>query len=214
VASGYWEIESGGESDRNADGTHMFAIPTVVKIGVAPSAQLSLFVPVLRETGVPLGMGDFGAGVKWRLVDGDGALQRFAILPAVKWPTGGDRGTSTTDLGLLLIDSRTIGPVSLDINAGLTRRSGDGSSAPRTSTLWTVSSAFPAVGPVGWQLECFGLPGTHGPEGAAPTVAVLTGPTLGAWRSLSLDAGVILPISGPQARAVYAGLVVNLGRWR
>jgi hypothetical protein len=80
--------------------------------------------------------------------------------------------------------------------------------------LWTVSSAFPAYGPVGWQLECFGLPGTHGPAGAAPSVAILTGPTLGAWRSFSLDAGVILPIAGPQSRAVYAGFVANLGRWR
>ena len=213
VASGYWELETGGESDRNADGTHTFAVPTVVKIGVAPNAQLSLFVPALRATGVPLGMGDFGAGVKWRLVDGDGPLQRFAVLPAVKWPTGGDRGTTTTDVGLLLIDSRTVGVVSLDINAGLTRHSGDGSSAPRTSTLWTVSSAFPAYGPVGWQLECFGLPGTHGAAGASPSVAILTGPTLGAWRSFSLDAGVIFPISGPQARAVYAGFVANLGRW-
>jgi hypothetical protein len=214
VAAGYWEIETGGESDRNVDGTHAFVIPTVLKLGIAPNAQLSLFVPALRETGVPLGMGDFGAGIKWRLVDGDGPLQRFAILPAVKWPTGGDRGTRTTDVGLLLIDSRSIGPVSLDINAGLTRRSVDGSVAPRTSTLWTVSSGFPAYGPVGWQLECFGLPGTHGPTGAAPSIAILTGPTLSAWRSVAMDAGIIVPLAGPQARAVYAGFVANLGRWR
>jgi hypothetical protein len=213
VASGYWEIESGGESDRIADGTRVLAIPTVLKFGVARTAQLSLFVPALRETGVPLGMGDLGAGVKWRLVDSDGPLQHFAILPTVKWPTGGDRGTRTTDVGLLLIDSRSIGPVNLDLNAGLTRRSGDGGSAPRTSTLWTVATGFPAYGPLGWQLECFGLPGTHGPSGAAPSVAVLTGPTLSAWRWLSMDAGVIIPLAGPQARAVYAGFVANLGRW-
>lgn len=211
VAPGYLEIESGVESDRDPDGSHAFVIPTVLKIGVAPRAQLSVFAPVASATGVSLGAGDLGVGIKWRLVDGDGALARFAILPTVKWPTGGDRGTHTTDVGLVLIDSRSIGPMSLDLNVGLTRRSGDGSTAPRTATFWTASSGLPLGGPVGWQLECFGYPGTNGPAGAA-TVAILTGPTLGAWRSLAFDAGVIFPVAGPQPRAVYAGFVSNVGR--
>jgi hypothetical protein len=217
VAPGYLEIESGVEGDRAPDGSHSLVIPTVFKIGVAPRAQLSLFVPAVSETGIPLGIADVSAGVKWRLADGDGPLQRFAILPTVKWATGGDRGTHTTDVGLLVIDSRTVGPMSLDLNLGLTRRSGDGTTAPRTATLWTVSSALPLANSFGWQLECFGYPGTHGPAGAAPTVAILTGPTLGAWRSLALDAGVILPVAGPQPRALYAGFVTNVGtivRWR
>jgi hypothetical protein len=212
VAPGYLEIETGVETDRNVDGMHTFLVPTVAKIGLAPGAQLSLFLPVLSATGVPLGAADFSVGVKWRLVDGDGPLQRFAILPFVKFPTGGDRGTNTTDVGLILIDSRSIGPASLDLNVGLTQHGGDGSTVPRTTTFWTASSGLPVAGPVGWQLECFGLPGTHGPAGRRPTVAILTGPTLGAWRSLALDAGVIIPLSGQQPRGVYAGLVTNLGR--
>jgi hypothetical protein len=211
VAPGYLEIETGAERDRNPDRSHAFAIPTVLKIGIAPRAQLSLFLPLVSATGVPLGIGDVAAGVKWRLVDGDGPLQRFAILPSVKLSSGGDRGTRTTDASILLIDSRTIGPVSLDLNVGLTRRSGDGSAAPRTATVWTASSALPLGGGVGWQLECFGYPGTHGPGGNAPTVAILTGPTLGVSRSLAVDAGVIVPVTGEQPRAVYAGLVTNLG---
>jgi hypothetical protein len=211
VAPGYVEVETGVESDRDPDGRHALLIPTVVKLGVATRAQLSLFVPALRGTGVPLGIGDLSAGLKWRLTDGDGPLQRFAILPTLKWATSGDRGTRTTDVGLLLIDSRTIGPMSLDLNAGIVRRSGDGSAVPRTSTLWTASSALPLAHSFGWQLECFGYPGTHGPAGTQPIVAILTGPTLGAWRSLAVDAGIIVPIVGPQPRALYAGLVTNLG---
>ena len=212
VTPGYLEIETGAERDRNPDGSHGFLMPNEAKIGLVPRVQLSLFLPVQSETGVPLGIGDIAAGVKWRLIDGDGPLQRFAILPLIKFSTGGDRGTNTTDLGLLLIDSRTIGPASLDLNAGLTRRSGDGATAPRTSTFWTAAGALPVAGPVGWQLECYGFPGTHGPAGSAPIVAILTGPTLGAWRTLALDVGLIVPVAGPQARAVYAGLVTNLGR--
>ena len=213
VAPGYVEIETGVETDRNPDDTHALQIPTVVKVGVAPRGQLSIFVPMQRETGVSLGVGDVGAGVKWRLTDGDGPLGRVAMLPSFTWSTGGDRGTHTNAAGLLLIDSRSVGPVSLDLNVGLTRHGGDGTTAPRTTTVWTASSAIPVAGAVGWQLECFGYPGTHGPAGNAPIVAILTGPTLGAWRSLAFDTGVILPLTGPQPKAWYAGAVANVGRF-
>ena len=212
VAPGYLEIETGVESDRNADGTRAFNVPTVAKIGLAPRAQLALFLPVQSATGTPFGIGDVAAGVKWRLIDGDGPLQRFAILPVIKLSTGGDRGTNTTDASLILIDSRSIGPASLDLNVGVTQHSGDGSTVPRTTTFWTASGGFTVAGPVGWQLECFGFPGTHGPAGSLPTVAILTGPTLGAWRALALDAGVIIPVSGRQPRGIYAGFVTNVGR--
>lgn len=214
VAQGYVEIETGVEADRNSDGSHGLLVPNEIKIGLAPRVQFSGFVPVQRLTGISLGIGDLAAGIKWRLIDGDGPLQRFAILPLIKFPTGGDRGTNTTDVGLLLIDSREIGPASVDINAGLTRHGGDGSTIPRTSTFWTVAGAIPVAGPIGWQLECFGFPGTHGPAGSAPIVAILTGPTLAVARSLALDGGIIVPVTGPQARAFYAGLVTNLGRLR
>lgn len=211
VAPGYVEIETGVETDRNPNHTHALQIPTVVKLGIAPRAQLSIVAPALRTTGSSLGLGDVGAGVKWRLTDGDGPLGRVAVLPSFTWSTGGDRGTHTNAAGLLLIDSRAIGPVSLDLNVGLTRRGGDGTTAPRTATVWTASSAIPVAGAVGWQLECFGYPGTHGAAGNAPIVAILTGPTLGAWRSLAFDTGVILPLTGPQAKAWYVGAVANLG---
>jgi hypothetical protein len=212
VAPGYLEIETGVEGDRNVDGTHVFTVPSELKVGLAPRAQLSVFLPMASATGVPLGAGDFSAGVKWRLIDGDGPVQRLAILPFVKFPTGGDRGTNTTDGGLILIDSRSIGPASLDLNVGVTEHGGNGSTVPRTTTFWTASGGFPVAGPVGWQLECFGFPGTNGPAGRSPTVAILTGPTLGAWRTLALDAGVIIPVAGQQPRGVYAGLVTNVGR--
>jgi hypothetical protein len=101
--------------------------------------------------------------------------------------------------------------VSLDLNAGLTRRGGDGSVAPRTATVWTVATGIPVAGRVGWQLECYGYPGTHGPAGTRPIVALLTGPTFAALPSLAFDTGVILPLAGPQPKAWYAGAVVNVG---
>ena len=100
----------------------------------------------------------------------------------------------------------------MDLNLGMTWRSGDGTQAPRTSTLWAAAAGIPLRGAFGWALECYGLPGTSGPSGVAPIVAVLTGPTWVVLPELALDAGIIIPVSGPQARAAYLGVVTNIGR--
>ena len=44
-------------------------------------------------------------------------------------------------------------------------------------------------------------------------VAALFGPTLSVREWLALDGGVIVPIAGSPPRAIYAGGVVNGGRW-
>ena len=216
VAPGYLEMETGGEWDRYSDQSRGAVIPTVLKFGLTSHAQLSVFAPVANPPGAgSLGMGDLAVGVKWRVMDDHPVLGRFAILPSIKLPTGSQAsgaGTGTTDVGLLLISSHDVGPVSLDINAGYTRRGGDGSTAPRDATLWTISTGGPAVGALGWAAEVFGYPRTTGPAGQPSTVATLFGPTLSASTWLAFDAGVIVPISGSPPRAVYAGGVWNVGR--
>jgi hypothetical protein len=216
VATGWWEIETGVERDAIAPSQTALSTPTVFKIGIASHAQLSIAASTVRPPGSSLGFGDASVGVKWRLLDDAPILGDFAVLPSIKFPTGSsERGTGTTDAGLLLISSHDLGPVAMDLNAGLTRRSGDGRDAPKTATLWTASFGGPIAGPIGWVAECFGLPGTGGPAGSAPSVALLAGPTYLAYEWLAFDAGVIVPVLGPQPHAVYAGGVYNIGRlWR
>ena len=132
----------------------------------------------------------------------------------IKAPTGSadlQRGTNTFDFSLLAISSRTIGQVAVDINIGYTRRSGDGSNAPTNATQWTLSLGGPFGGAFGWVVELFGFPGTSGPSGQAPSVGFLVGPTFLAREWLQLDAGVIIPVYGPQPHALYAGTVYNVG---
>lgn len=210
VAPGYLEIETGIERDEGP----ALSVPTEFKIGLASHVQLSLQTPVLRPSSVGAGVGDFAAGVKWRLLDDAPVLGRFALLPAIKFPTGAStrgRGTGTTDASLLLISSHDLGPVTMDLNAGYTWRSGNGASAPRRASLWTASFGGPIYEQLGWTAECFGYPATHGPAGQPNIVALLAGPTLLARNSLAFDTGVIWPITGPQPRALYAGLVYNVG---
>ncbi len=66
--------------------------------------------------------------------------------------------------------------------------------------------------PVGWVAEFYGFPATSGPAGDEATVAFLVGPTLKVRPWLVLDAGVIVPIAGPQPNAVYVGVTYNVGR--
>src|SRR5213075_69501 len=170
VARGWVELEEGAEWDRAADGARSFVAPTNLKLGLAPRAQLNLLFNLIRNprlSGASLAMGDLTVGVKYRIVDGDRILGDFAVLPALKLPTGAiAAGTGTTDFSLLLISSRDVGPVAVDLNVGQTRRTGDGSDAPKIAGIWTASFGFPVTGPIGGTLEVFGYPRTTGPQAA------------------------------------------------
>jgi len=215
VAAGWVEVETGLERDSYAATRVGWQNPTVIKLGVARNAQLNVAETVVRPPGTSAGFGDLTVGLKWRLSDAYPVLGRFAVLPSVKFATGSLRrglGTGTTDMSMLLISSHALGGVEMDLNAGYTRRSGNGSAAPRDATVWTASFGGSLRGPVGWTAECFGYPGTGGPAGAAPIVALLAGPTFLARAWLAFDAGLIVPIAGPQPHALYAGTVYNVGQ--
>lgn len=215
VARGYAELEQGGEWDRQRDGTRTFFAPSNLKIGLASNAQLNILLNIIRDRSIPGGtfaLGDLTLGIKYRIVEGDRLLGDFAILPAIKVPSAApdDAGTGTTDFSLLLISSRQLGPVAIDLNVGETRRSGDGSVAPRVTRMWTASFGMPLAGRLGATLEFFGYPkvATVDDEGSA---AILVGPTFLARKWLALDAGIITPLTGALPHAVYVGFVWNAG---
>ena len=217
VAPGWLEIEAGTELDRYDDADRGGLAPVLVKVGLAPRLQLSVQAPVVVRPpgGGTTGFGDLSIGLKWRLVESAPVVGDFAILPGIKTPSGSadfGTGTGTTDVSLLFISSHSIGPVAMDLNLGFARRSGDGTVAPRNASVWTASFGGPARGALGWVGELYGYPATAGPAGAASIVALLAGPTLQVRPWLTLDGGLIAPISGPQPRAIYLGVVYNVGR--
>jgi hypothetical protein len=214
VAPGWLEIETGVERDQFVPSQVGLQTPTVLKFGIADHMQFSVFGNVVKPAGGSAGFGDLAAGAKWRLVDDAPIVGDFAVLPSIKFPTGSadaGTGTGTTDAGLLLISSHQFGDISMDVNVGYTHRSGNGSAAPTSATLWTVSVGGPAVGSLGWTAECYGYPGTGGPSGQPPIVALLGGPTFLARSYLAFDAGIIVPVRGGQPHALYAGGVYNVG---
>jgi hypothetical protein len=218
VAPGYVEVEAGVERDAlRGDASQVFT-PALVKIGLAPRVQFNVASSWVRNAAAGAstsGIGDLTVGLKVRLADAAPLLGRFAVVPSIKLPTGSARrrtGTGTTDAGLLLISSHTVGPAAVDANVSYTRRSGDGTIAPRDETLWAVAAGAPVQGALGVAVELFGYPGTSGPGGYAPTTALLAGPTFQARPWLFFDAGVLRRLSGPQPNAAYAGVTYNAGR--
>lgn len=214
VAPGWFEIEAGVEHDRFGSSTTLLA-PTVLKLGLASHVQLGVFTAAVQPSESSTGLGDAGVMLKWRILDDAPILGDFAIQPGIKFPTGsvsGGMGTGTTDALFLLISSHQFGPVAMDLNAGYSRRSGNGTVAPKDATLWTASFGGQAIGKLGWVFEVFGYPRTTGPAGASSTVAVLAGPTFLMHKWAAFDIGVISPLAGPQPRAAYVGTVINLGR--
>ena len=214
VAPGFVEIEGGVEVDHYDDASSGGLVPAVIKIGLASHLQLTVQAPIVRPSGEGTGVGDVSVGIKWRVADDTPLFGDLAVLPSIKLPSGSattGAGTGTTDAGLLLISSKQWGAVSLDLNVGVTHRSGDGNDVPRNSTLWAVSFGGPVAGLVGWGAEVYGYPATSGPAGSEAIVAVLVGPTFELRNSLVLDVGFIAPITGPQPRAFFAGFTYNVG---
>jgi hypothetical protein len=214
VAPGWIEIEAGTEFDRYGDHAHGETAPLVAKIGLTRRTQLELQTPIVHSRGLHAAAGDLLVGVKWRAVEHAPVVATLAVFPSIKFPTGSTAsgaGTGTTDVGIVLISSREFGDVSLDLNAGFTHRIGDDGLAPHDSSVWAVSFGGPAYRSVGWVAELFGYPPTSGSSGAGAVVAALCGPTMKVRGWLVLDAGVIVPVEGPQPKAIYAGAVYNIG---
>jgi hypothetical protein len=219
VAPGWIEAEAGTEFDRYEHGSHGAMVPVDVKIGLAPRVQFEALVSMVQAPGPPgPAIGDLALGVKWRFAERKPIVGSLAVFSTLKMPTGSTdsgAGTGTTDVSVVVISSHKIGEVALDLNAGFTGRSGDDTYASRKAGVWTISFGGPAVGPVGWVAELFGFPRTSGPAGDEAVVATLFGPTFSARSWLAFDVGVIAPITGPQPRAIYAGVVYNIGQlWR
>jgi hypothetical protein len=218
VAVGIVEVETGVQWQRPTPDVGLLSGPVLFKIGLGKRLQLDVapgWAWVEQAAEKQALLSDLVIGLKWQIAEHLPILAGLSIQPTLKIPTGSltrGTGTGTTDVSILVISSRKVGRVSLDMNVGYTRRSGDGSNAPKGSTVWTAATGIPILGGLQWDAEIFGYPGTSGPAGYSPIVAFLTGPAFQVQRSVVLDAGLILNISGFGGTAFYTGVTWNMGR--
>lgn len=216
VAPAYVEVEAGAQVAAPSD-QRIVLVPVLVKIGLAPSVQLDIAPGYARARDhdvVTSGMTDWSFGAKWHALNDVSVLGDFAVQAVLSVPTAPTRtvGTGTTGVSLLGISSHQWNGYELDVNAGITARTGNGSRAPTFATMWTGSLAVPLTARLGAAVELFGYPGTSGNAGAPPAVGFLIGPTYAVTRWLVLDAGAMFNVSHQNGNSVYAGLTWNLGR--
>ena len=217
VAPGWIEVEMGATFARPGDQAGSAAVPLTAKLGLGSRTQLTVGAAIVVPDDGATGVGDLNVGIKWRFAE-TAVFGRLAIMPNLKLPTGsenGGTGVDTTDGSLVLISSRSIGPVSLDLNAAYTRRSGDGTLAARNATLWAISFGGPAGGPIGWGAELSGALRTTGPRAEPATYSLLVGPTFSIASWLSLDTGISVQLNEDHPWQFFFGGVWNIGKiWR
>jgi hypothetical protein len=214
VAPGWIELEIGATFARADGKSRGAAAPLTAKIGLASRWQLTIGGSIAAPDEGEAGVGDLNVAVKYRFAESR-VLGRLAIMPNLKLPTGSqDRGTGvdTTDGSLVMISSRSIGPVSLDLNAAYTRRSGNGTIAARNATIWAISFGGPAIGPIGWGAELSGTLRTTGPSGGPATYVLLAGPTFSITSWLALDAGFSVQLNEDHPYQINFGGVWNVGK--
>ena len=217
VPPGYLEVELGGEWDRYRSREQGQQYPIFVKVGLSPTVQLGVLLPVLRPPGSASGLGDATLFGKVHLTEAGThpVLADFALVAGVKLASGsGSRSSGTTDASILLVSSRQLGAVGLDLNAGYVRRSGNGTSAPKNATVFTAAVAGALYQQAGWTVELYAYPRTQGPSGATTVAALLGGPTLRLNPATVFDVGRIVRLAGDQPSAWYVGLTRNLGSLR
>jgi hypothetical protein len=212
VWPGYSEVEFGLELDR-LDGSDLFTTPTTYKVGITKRTQIEASFAWARgsDGAVTEGFTDLVVAFKWRLADSVPLIGDFALQPAVRAPAGAAAFSANAWVGsLLLISSQKLGPVELDVNFGMYAPITNGG-FPHLATLWTVSTSGPLRGKFGWTAELYGYPGTSGAGSEGPLVGFLAAPTFQMHDWFVLDAGVIIPVSGPQPHSIFAGLTWNAG---
>jgi hypothetical protein len=212
VAPGWVEAELGYQGDREAGRFGDRSLPMVLKVGLQRRLQLTAATSIVRPAGrAGSTIDEVNLGVKWRVRDRMPVAGDVAILPSISVST--TTGTRAA-AGVLLIASRTLGPLSLDVNAGYTRHAGDGSLSPKSESIWAAALGGPVAGRFGWLGELSGSPSTSGPAGHANTVNTLWGATASLRPSFMVDVAVSLPISGSDPSSIMTGVVWNAGRLR
>lgn len=219
VAPGVVEIEAGVQAFRPSAAAETDA-PLVVKLGAVRDVQVEAAWGWTRSRAGDVassGITDLTLDAKLHLLHDAPVLANFSVQPGVVLPTGSPEkgtGTGATQAALLLISSRTLGRLSLDLNAGATWRRDASSIGNPATTLLTASAGWDFGRGHGWVLELYGYPGTSGDQAHSPQVGLLTGPTLAVRPWLVLDLGVVANLEGLLANSAYAGVTWNVGRIR
>jgi hypothetical protein len=216
---GVAELELGPQRTTNPDGSSAEYVPTLLKLGLAPTLELRLGWngPLRLDDGAGhavSGPSDPSLGIQWNFAR-DAAGFDWAVGETHKFATASVEkglGTGRADDTLTLLASRDFGPVHLDLNV---LRSWLGRPAPDAGRegQWAGAAAF------GWSLddhwglgaELYGIQAT----GQNPRIlSTLWNLAYKVNPQLVLDAGVDRGLTREAPNSVFVGLTWAMGRFK
>jgi Putative MetA-pathway of phenol degradation len=190
VQRGVFEIEygfEGGEGHQNING--------LLKWGMFKNLELWFLNNPIERDGGSAGMGDSGAGFKYKVFPQAKARPTFSILYTVKLPTARvELGAGAVGHSVQILLSKDFGKHHFDANEGVQFVGRPGASGFDRNYFSSLSYSRQFTAKWGWTAELAGFSWTNA---AAPaTMTLLAAPTYNVTPRLVLDGGAYVAVYG------------------
>ena len=197
LQKGVFEIEFGLEA------AHLHQnINGLLKFGLVKNLELRFANnPTVRDGGIA-GLGDSGAGFKYRFLKGKGALPTLSVLYTLTVPTataGLGNGAAGHSAGLLV--SKDFGRHHLDFNESIQWQGRSGTGGFDRNYFTALSYSHPITEKLGFSEEIAGFSRTKATLEA--TLTILQALTYGVSPRLVLDGGCYVAATGDLPRVTF-----------
>lgn len=220
VPPGAVQVETGlayeHERVAAAPADRRLSVEAALRVGVAPWLEARVEgEPVVRLRGeeADTGPGDVTLSVKWRVLDGGGAVPAVALLPFVTLPAAREPiGSGQVDAGLrVLLSFELPAQLSLDVNAG-----GAAIGQPHSDGYLAQAVASAALSrALGERLSAFAevFFASHDRRGGHDSLGADAGLAFFLTPRVALDVAILTTLAGPGPEyALRAGVSVRFGR--
>ena len=199
VQLGVFEIEYGFEAAKGHQNVN-----GLLKWGVAKNLELwFLNIPVESDAGTT-GLGDFGAGFKYKLIAQTKKLPRFSVLYVLTLPTARPAlGAGATGHSIQLLASKDLGKHHFDVNEGVQFVGRVGASGFDRNYFTALSYSRQLTRKWGYTAEIAGYSRTNVQTPA--TMTLLGAATYNVSSRLVLDGGAYYAVYGQLPRVTFVG---------
>jgi hypothetical protein len=205
VQRGVLEIEYGIEA---ADGHQN--VNGLIKFGLFKNLELRFANNLLERDSGLTGVGDSGAGFKYRIRSQAGLLPTFSVLYTAAIPTStGAPGIGAVDHDVTLLFSKDFGKHHIDINGGVNFLGRPGASGYDRNYFTAFSYAHPLTQKLGFTAEIAGF--SRANLSTPATMTLLFAATYNVSSRLVLDGGEYTAVYGNLPRVTgFAGVTYSI----
>ena len=197
VQRGVFEVEYGLEAAKGHQN-----INGLVKWGIVKNLELwFLNIPIERDVGTA-GLGDSGAGFKYRVFPQTKKLPRFSVLYVATLPSARvELGAGAVGHSIQLLFSKDFGKHHFDVNEGVQFVGRPGASGFDRNYFTAFSYSHSLTGKWGYTAEIAGFSRTNADTPA--TMTLLVAPTYNVSPRFVLDGGAYVAMYGHLPRVTF-----------